>query len=85
MRYAVDSVKAKTEEDFLNELEERVRQNRRMAESSRLPKWLQPLAGYWAFHNFKALTITSLIITIGLFWGWFEELIAISKKLFLYP
>ncbi|OGV97163.1 hypothetical protein A2W24_00455 [Microgenomates group bacterium RBG_16_45_19] len=75
-----------TEEDrFLAELEARLKQNRRMVERSWLPKVLYPLASYLAFHHFRVLFLTSFGLTVILFWGWFEEIMALSKRLFLYP
>ena len=42
---------------FLDELDARLEENRRLAENSSLPKVLQPIAGYLAFHHVRVLLL----------------------------
>jgi hypothetical protein len=72
------------ETQFLRDLEERLRENRTLAERSLLPKQLSGVASYLAFHTFRSLFFLSLLAAIGLFWRFYEQLMMISKLVFWY-
>ena len=72
------------QEQFLNELEERLAENRQMAERSWVPRPLWGAASYLGFHSFRVLVVVSFLITVGLFLFWHPVLIEVSKQLFLY-
>lgn len=67
---------------FSREIEQRLDENRRLAESSKLPTLLKPLASYMGFHAFRGLVIVSLVVTLGLFAVYFEELLAVGRWVF---
>lgn len=69
---------------FLQELETRLEENRRIAQKSYVPAWLQPLASYLGFHAFRTLFLLSLVITILMFCWQFDLTILIGKKIFFY-
>lgn len=71
-------------EDFLEELEQRLEENRELAKKSILPKQLYGLASYLGFHSFRSLVIISFVITVLGFYFWYDTLVAISKQLFFY-
>lgn len=70
--------------DFLRELDERLEENRRMAERSILPPQLYGLASYLGFHTFRTLVVVSLVMTMVLFWQFYPELMKISREIFLF-
>ena len=67
---------------FLDELESRLEENRKLAKGTMWPKPLQGLVSYFGFHSFRSLFLISLGLTIGLFWLWYWPLISLSKNLF---
>ena len=69
---------------FLKDLEARLEENRKIAQKSYVPAWLQPLASYLGFHAFRALFLLSLAITIFMFWWQFDLSILTGKKIFFY-
>ena len=72
------------ENKFLDELEERLEENRRLAERSILPPQLYGVASYLGFHTFRTLVVVSLVMTMGLWWLGYGWLINMGKLLFLY-
>ncbi|OGV90637.1 hypothetical protein A2783_05755 [Microgenomates group bacterium RIFCSPHIGHO2_01_FULL_45_11] len=72
------------EEVFLREIEERLAENRRLAERSILPPFLYSVASYLGFHAFRVLFLTSFLVTTVVFWLWFEWLMSLSKQIFFY-
>lgn len=71
-------------EQFLEELEKRLEENRELAERTILPRQLHGLASYLAFHTLRGLLLLSGIITAGMFGFEYEGLIKISRRLFGY-
>jgi hypothetical protein len=69
-------------DNFLQELENRLEENRKMAEGGVLPRPLWGLASYLGFHQFRTLLIVSLGVTITLFLFWYPILIKVSKLIF---
>ena len=51
------------EDEFLQELEERLEENRKIAKQSVLPKQLYGVASYLGFHTFRGLVLVSLLMT----------------------
>ncbi len=74
----------KNEEAFLQELEQRLKENRRVAQASVLPKWLWGAASYLGFHTFRTLFIVSFLLTLLSFVWWWQDLIRVSRILFWY-
>ena len=60
------------EEKFLEQIEQRLEENKQVVASSPLPRILQPLAAYLGFHTFKVLFLTSLLMTLGMY-VWFRS------------
>jgi hypothetical protein len=79
------SIKDKMGEDkFLDELEKRLEENRRIVAQGWLPKPIQGLASYLGFHQFRTLVIISLVMTAMSFGFFYDPLIKVSKLLFLF-
>lgn len=69
---------------FLEELEQRLEENRRLAAGSWLPKPLWGVASYLAFHTFRSLVLASLLLVILLAWLRFDFLLMLGKTIFFY-
>jgi hypothetical protein len=74
----------KGEKDFLEEIERRLEENRRLAAESVLPKPLWSVASYLAFHSFRSLVLISLGLTILVSFGAFDWMVKLGKLVFLY-
>ena len=72
------------QDKFLEKLEERLEENRQLAEKSVLPKFLSPLASYLGFNAFRVLFFLSFGLTVILSWYAFDWMILVGKKLFLF-
>jgi hypothetical protein len=72
------------EQAFLDELQGRLAENRRLAEKGLLPKQLSGVASYLAFHTFRTLLWVSLLMTIAMFWKLHPQLMEVSKVVFWY-
>ena len=72
------------ENKFLDELEERLGENRRLAERSILPRQLYGVASYLGFHTFRTLVVVSLAVTLGMWLLDYKWLMGLSKLLFIY-
>ena len=72
------------DEDFLAELEERLEENRKLMQGSFLPESLKGPASYLGFHTFTVLLGISFLVTVMLYGVWFEELMSLSRILFLF-
>lgn len=70
---------------FLQQLESRLNENRRLISASPLPSFLHGFAGYLGFHPFRTLFILSFSITLFSFIFLYQPLIILSRHLFLYP
>jgi hypothetical protein len=69
---------------FLEELEKRLEENRKLAAGSWLPRPLWGLASYMAFHTFRTLLLAALGITVlGTIFG-FRQMLDVGKAMFLY-
>ena len=71
-------------DDFLNELEARLEENRKVAQRGVLPKFLWGAASYLGFHQFRTLVIVSLGLTAIMFIFLYPILIKVSKLIFIY-
>lgn len=71
-------------EVFLEELQQRLEENRQLAEKTLLPRFLRRPASYLAFHHFRTVLIISLLVTVAMFWLAYQPLLRISKTIFLY-
>lgn len=71
-------------EAFLEELEARLKENRRLADDSRWPEFLKPMVSYLGFHPLRVLVGLSLFSTLVMFGLYYESLMALSRKLFLF-
>jgi hypothetical protein len=74
----------KRESQFLEELQHRLTENRRLAEKSVLPGFLQGAASYLAFHTFRTLVVASFFVTSVMFMVFYDELMGLSKLIFWY-
>ena len=70
------------QEEFANELEKRLEENRKIGEKSYIPSFLQGVVAYLGFHSFRVLVLGSLGVTILLFLLLGESLMYISKWIF---
>ena len=68
---------------LLLELEERLEENRKIAQNTKLPIWLHGVASYLGFHALSTLILLSLLITVILYEFFHQPLITISKSIFL--
>jgi hypothetical protein len=68
--------------DFLEQIELRLEENRRVLVSSPVPEWLQPIAAYLGFHTFRVLLGLSFVITVTVYGFFYDELAVISGLLF---
>ena len=71
-------------EEFLREIEARLKENRRLARDSWLPKPLWGAASYLAFHTFRSLVLLALVVALVVYFIWFEWLVEVGKMVFLY-
>jgi hypothetical protein len=74
----------KSESQFLEELQQRLAENRRLTEKSVLPGFLQDAASYLAFHTFRSLVLASFLITSVMFVAFYDELMGLSRLIFWY-
>ena len=70
------------QDKFLVEIEERLIENRRLAEKSWVPDFLKPLVTYLGFNTFRALFVVSLIVTIVGVWYLFDDMVHWGEHLF---
>ncbi len=70
------------EVEFLEQIEARLEENRRLLVGSLVPVRLRPIAAYLGFHTFRMLWVGSLVATLLLYGFLFEWLMGVSKILF---
>lgn len=75
---------ANAEDKFLEELENRLEQNRKIAQKSWIPRPLHKAVSYLGFHSFRVLFLVSFGITALVFAFWYEVMVSLSKQIFLY-
>jgi hypothetical protein len=71
-------------DNFLEELEKRLEENRRVAERGILPRFMWGAASYLGFHQFRMLLVVALGVTVMMFMFWYPTLIRVSKLLFIF-
>ena len=74
----------KKEEEFLQELEKKLDENRKIVSRSILPKPFYGVASYLGFHPLRVLVGLSLLTTVILFGKFFGGLMLLSRKIFLF-
>lgn len=72
------------EDVLLQELEERLEENRRLVEETYIPKPLYGVASYLGFHTFRVLVGLSFGLTVIGFYFFYDQLVLLGKQLFLF-
>jgi hypothetical protein len=73
------------DELFLQEIEQRLAENRKLMQGSVMPRSLAGVVSYLGFHTFRSLFIISFLVTLSLFVGFYDVLVMVSRGMFLWP
>jgi hypothetical protein len=68
-------------DEFLRELESKLRENRKLGESSLWPEKFKGPLGILGWYFWEIDLIISFFVSVGIFLFWLPEIIKVAKKL----